>query len=50
MNSNFGMFMESLITLQETQSIHDSMNIPELNILLIFTFYYKYLEYKNILI
>ena len=50
MNSNFGMFMESWITLQETRSIHDSMHIPKLNILLIFTFYYKYLEYNNILI
>ena len=27
---------------------HDSMNIPKLNVLLIFTFYYKYLKYKNI--
>ena len=32
------------LTLQETLSIHDSMN---LNLLLIFTFYYKYLKYKN---
>ena len=33
MNSIFGMFMESL-TLQDTISIHDSMNIPKLNLLL----------------
>ena len=33
------------LTLQETRSIHDSMNRPKLNLLLIFTFYYKYLIY-----
>ena len=27
------------LTLQETRSIHDSMNIPKMNLLLIFTFY-----------
>ena len=37
------------LTLQDTQSIHDSINIPKLNILLIFTFYYKYLNYINYL-
>ena len=36
-----------MLTLQETRSIHDSMNIPKLNLLLIFTFYYKYLKYKD---
>ena len=33
MNSIFGMFMESkgfTFTLQETRSIHDSMNIPKI--------------------
>ena len=34
-------------TLQETQSIHDSMNIPKLEFIALFTFYYKYLKYKN---
>ena len=33
--------------LQETRSIHDSMNM-KLNFLLIFTFYYKYLVNKII--
>ena len=33
--------------LQETRSIHDSMNIQKLNLLLIFTFYYKYLKFKK---
>ena len=37
-----------MLTLQETQSIHDSMNIPKMNLLLIFTFYYKYIKYKII--
>ena len=39
-----------MLTLQETRSIHDSMNFPKMNVLLIFTFYYKYLKYikKNI--
>ena len=32
----------------ETRSIHDSMNILKLNLLLIFTFHYKYLIYKNV--
>ena len=61
MNLNFGIFMKSCILrvscnlgftlpLQETRSIHDSMNRPKWNILLIFTFYYKYLKYKQILI
>ena len=35
------------LTLQEIRSIRDSMNIPKLNLLLIFTFYYKYLKYKK---
>ena len=36
------------LTLQETRSIHDSMNIKKkLDFLLIFTFYYKYQKYKN---
>ena len=35
--------MERLLqTLQETRRIHDSMNIPNIEYLLIFTFYYKY--------
>ena len=33
-------------TLQETGSIHDSMNLPKLNLLLWLTFYYKYLKYR----
>ena len=32
------------LTLQETKSIHDSMNIPKIELLLIFTFYYKYIS------
>ena len=35
-----------MLTLKETQSIHDSMNRPKLNLLHIFTFYYKYLNYR----
>ena len=38
------------LTLQETRSIHDSMNIQKLNLLLIFTFYYKYLKYDFFLL
>ena len=34
-------------TLQEPRSIHGSMNIPKMNLLLTFTFYYKYLKYKK---
>ena len=29
------------LTLQETRSINDSMNLPKIEFLLIFTFYYK---------
>ena len=36
-----------MLPLQETRSIHDSINIPKINLLLIFTFHYKYLKYKN---
>ena len=37
------------LTLQETRSVHDSINISKMNLLLIFTFYDKYLKYeKNI--
>ena len=35
------------LTLQETRSIHDSMNILKIELLLIFTFYYRYLKYKK---
>ena len=31
------------LTLQETRSIHDSMNLPKINLLLIFTFNFRYL-------
>ena len=37
------------LTLQETQSIHASMNIQKLNLLLISIFYYKYLKSRNYL-
>ena len=37
------------LTLQETWSIHDSMNILKLNVFLIFIFYYKYIIYRNYL-
>ena len=32
-----------MFTLQDAQSIHDSLSRPKINVLLIFTFYYKYL-------
>ena len=35
------------LTLQETRSIHDSMNRPKMNLLLIFTFNYQHLKHKN---
>ena len=35
--------MNISLTLQQTRSIHDSMNRSKLNLLLIFTLYYKYL-------
>ena len=35
-----------MLTLQEARSIHDSINISKkMNLLLIFTFYYKYIEF-----
>ena len=37
------------LTLQESRSIHDSMNIPKMISLLIFIFYYKYLKYEKYL-
>ena len=37
-----------LQTLQENRSIHDSMNRSKLNLLLLFTFYYKYLNYNKL--
>ena len=33
--------------LQETQSIHDSMNIQKIEFITYITFYYKYLIYRN---
>ena len=60
MNLIFGMFTESWIlrvsckanvkpfTLQETRSIHDSMNIPNIEFIAYFyIFFYKYLKYKK---
>ena len=35
------------LTLQEIRSIHDSMNNLKMNLLLTFTFYYKYLNYRD---
>ena len=34
------------LILQETRSIHDSMNRPKMNLLLIYTFYFKCLDYQ----
>ena len=34
------------LTLQEARSVHNSMNIQNLNLLLIFTFYYEHLKYS----
>ena len=42
-----GFTLHVTLQMQETQRIRDSMNIPKLNVLLIFTFYYKYLKFKN---
>ena len=36
------------LTLQETRGIQDSMNIPKIEFIVKFTFYYKYLKYKNL--
>ena len=38
-----------MLTLQETLSVHYSMNRPKTNLLLIFTFYYKILNIKKYL-
>ena len=48
MNSIFGMFifLGFTLTLQETQSIHDSMNIPKIEFIAYIYIYYKYLKYK----
>ena len=37
------------LALQKTQSIHDSITDQKLNLLLIFSFYYNYLKYRNYL-
>ena len=37
--------LQSMLTLQETQRIHDSVNVPKLDLSLIFAFYYKFLKY-----
>ena len=37
------------LTLQVTQCVHDSMTDQKLNLLLIFTFYYAFLIYRNYL-
>ena len=61
MNSIFGIFMESWILqvsykvseargftyFARDPSIPDSMNIPKIELLLIFTFHYKYVKYKK---
>ena len=53
MNSIFGMFMESgilRVTLQETRSIHDFMNIPKIEFIgYNYILFYKYLNYRNYL-
>ena len=35
------------LTLQETRSIHDSMNRSNIEFIKIFTLYYEYLKYEN---
>ena len=35
------------VNFEETRSIHDAMNRSKLNLLLIFTFYYRYLKYEK---
>ena len=35
-------------TMQEIRSIHDFMNRSKIEFIFIFTFYYRYLKYKNI--
>ena len=35
------------LTLQETRSIHDSMNRPKIEFIAYIYIYYKYLKYKN---
>ena len=36
-----------MLTLHETPSIDDSMNIPKINFIAYIYFCYKYLKYKN---
>ena len=38
-----------MLALQETRSIHDSMNNLKIDFIAIFTFYYKYLKLKKII-
>ena len=38
-----------MLTLPETRIIHDSMNIPKIEFIAKFTFYYNHLKYKIIL-
>ena len=38
-----------MLTLQETQSIHDSMNRPNIEFIAYYTFNYKYLKFENYL-
>ena len=35
------------LTLQETRSIHDTMYIPKIEFIAIFTFYNRYIRYRN---
>ena len=44
-------FLECLCSLKETRGIHDSMNIPKIELFFIaYTFYYKYLNYRFVFI
>ena len=48
MNSIFGMVMELwILTLQETRSIHDSMNRQKIEFIAFIWFYYNYLKIKK---
>ena len=42
-----GLLQSNTLTLQETRSIHDSMNIPKIEFIAYIYIYYKYLKYEN---
>ena len=47
LRNEFNFWKGLMLTLQETRSIHDSMNIPKIEFIAYIYIYYKYLKYKK---